>query len=469
MVGRFVVPLLLLAISLAASTACGQPAQSGGAPSGYFIAPNGSPGPYGGSRMPLERPREVYEELADDPGFLFADTPLEKSLKNTFRHGFFRAEYLNFNVEAPPNGYVGAPSSLYSTAGVTGQIANLNAVDPVGNARRPITGLRQPITGVTTTGSGTPAFYDEIEIKSLNGVRGTYGIPLATGVVELSAFTMEPNSSTFRAQPNPQPASLDDTATTSTGSFTGFILTPVRTGNSVGGEYLLYDRSYSYDYRTTMYGGDVNFVADEGNPNTPFKVQPIFGFRYVNFRESFNQTGSYFAQRGPELADGTTGPDLTTTRRIYSEADNYQYGPQLGMRAEVSSKRLALGVEPKAMIGLNSYKTHLTTSNLTPLLDRALSVDSVYPFSQRLQDQKSTEFGAILDLKAYARLNVTELFSVYFSYNAMFMPTITRPYDNVNYNVQLDQTGQQQDAFGLKAEFTQIFIQAISVGGELRY
>src|SRR6185436_633119 len=71
-------------------------------PPGDPYAPQCAPGPYSYGRT-------RYTEMPDDKGWAFGDTNLERFLKESFRHGYFRLEYLNWNVKDPGQTVLGAP------------------------------------------------------------------------------------------------------------------------------------------------------------------------------------------------------------------------------------------------------------------------------------------------------------------------------------------------------------------------
>jgi Putative beta barrel porin-7 (BBP7) len=496
-------------------------AQPPSATRGYFVQPGAvTLGPAGRGYQP---PREIFEELPDDFGWGYANTPFEQLLKNAFRHGCIRVEYMNAQISTPGDRYIGSATNLFSAEG-----RNLSSLSTASTTLGPqrtvvqdfyndklygfqsgrspllLAPRRNPISSATPQDVGVMAFNDFIELTSLNGVRGTYEMPLAQGSLEISAFTLEPSTSSYRFVPGQEvnvfsransadsviiiPQQVVDTV--------DVLYTPVlfngtvprvpqpETDTDPGGDltevvtttdtaeyrptapfvraYLTYDVDYQAAYRTSVFGSEANFVLNEPNPNTPFSIRPMLGFRYFNFRESFLQAGHYNSRTG-------TGVTTVARREIYSEADNYVYGPQIGLRAEAKVGQFDFGVEPKAMVGLNQFKTQLNAININSPTDPA----------QRLVNRELT-LSSVLDMKAYTRWHLNQLLSVYLAYNATFAPQVTRPGENIVYNitpVTLPTTGPNADfsgrtaqsAFQLKNDFTQILIQSVSVGAELNW
>ncbi|MBA4031608.1 MAG: hypothetical protein C0478_12065 [Planctomyces sp.] len=400
----------------------------GGYQHGY--GPQGFSAPYppaygapGNGFLEGNMPNTTYQQYPDDGGWLYADSPLEKGLKNTFRHGFFRLEYLLWDVEDPGNTVVGTDISGYRN--------NPGQIVPVSD----------PVTG-TITGTGIVQNLDLISLKDNNGIRGTWGLPIFNGTLETSVFSLQTNTSRINGEVQLPSA---------TGAIDGlFPIIPF----VVDGQQLLqtFDRSYQASYRTSVWGTESNYVLDAFDPNAFFQVRPLIGFRYMNIRETLSQTGV-----NTRSGQDPTDPAATTyTTTIDSTANNNFYGPQIGLRTELVGKRFTLGAEPKAMLGLNSYKSSLAYAGT--IEDQALVQNSV----------TDTTFGTILSIQAYGKVHLSESFSIFVSWEGMYTGFVTRPYLNVGY-YGTAQTNPPTDTLTNDPKFTDVFLQGLTVGGELRY
>jgi hypothetical protein len=420
--------------------------------------------------------RTIYEELPDDQGWLYEDTPLERILKQTFRHGYFRTDYLLWDVGDPGQTLLSAPT-------------NLTYLDPRGFPK-PVTDLQLIPTTDTT---GTPI---EAVVPTLNGVftNENNGIRLTFGTSVFDAGTIEANvwglqSSTSRfGIPDIRSADTDgdgvvdltglvDIDTNGDGiidtSISENLVDAVIQGVLVDGQVptgnnflLVNDVDYEASLKTQVWGSEANFLLAPYNPNNDLIVTPLVGVRYLNFQEDLRQRGVYTNPildpiTGAPTFDPVTGDPLTqqTGRKIDSTTINNLYGPQIGVRGEIRRKWFAIGATPKVMLGLNTYRAEIGTSQV-------LSPSDV---SQNLY-KKSTEFGIIGDLEVHTRIYLGEHLSIHAGYNFMWAGLLTRPADNIVYSIRSATAGlPAQSDFGLDPSFSGAIIQGLSVGGQLEY
>ncbi len=448
-----------------------------------------------GPQGPLARGpgRTIYEELPDDQGWLYEDTPLERILKQTFRHGYFRTDYLLWDISDPGNTLLSAPP--------------VPLLDPVSS----LTGLPIPISDVTllqaTDSDGNNIFGTVPSLAGVfnnenNGLRLTFGTTVFDGgVIEANIWGLQ-NSTSVVGFPDirvadinldgvinindindPRVGSLYDVDLNGDGIFDAFgsgnLVDAVLQGVLVDGAspagtnlILVNDLDYEASLKTEVWGTEANYLFEAYNPNADLIVTPLLGIRYLNFREDLRQRGVYtdpvldeFAE--PVPPDPVTGAPITqaTTRKIDSTAINNLYGPQIGVRGEIRRKWLAIGATPKVMLGLNTYRTELATSQVL----------SAYDASQHLY-KKETTFGVIGDLEVHARIYLGEHLSLHAGYNFMWAGLLTRPADNIIYNIKQPSTQSDnpfenltQSDFGLDPSFSGAIIQGLSVGGQLEY
>lgn len=193
-----------------------------------------SMGPVG--PLPAGPGRTIYEELPDDTGWLYEDTPLERALKETFRHATFRVDYLNWSVSEPGNNLIGSDTA----------ILGLNALSPnsLNDALYPsdptepyvFQPYRDPLTAFQISNPATvnqsliavvqPSLKD-VRVDSNNGIRATFGLPvLNAGTFEASIFTLQTSTSPIIRNPVSQYDIYDSNGN---GIF-GEIFTPLTVG-----------------------------------------------------------------------------------------------------------------------------------------------------------------------------------------------------------------------------------------------
>jgi hypothetical protein len=422
---------------------------------GYGYGPSGTPGAWQG-QPPPQMPQypgypappqgasnTIYEQIPDDMGFLHDDSSLEIALKNVFRHSYYRGEFLLWSASSPGNVLLGGTAGAYiaSTPEVPLPANTFNI--PTGN----------PVTGnpATATEPSLAAF----DIKNVNGYRGTIGLPIGPGNFEVSGFVLANRKNEFdgtsliHQEVTANLLSVPPIPNTIPANFIGQPIT-------IGGvqQFMLYTDSYEAVMRTSIWGSEANYVFDAPNAGTGdlLTISPLIGFRYLNYRESLSQVGGYQVVTDPAATPVTTAPEL---RSIYSQSNNNSYGPQVGIRAELAVSKVTIGAEPKIMLGLNSYTASLSTINVP--------FDN-YPDNTTLNfHKKSTTFGPVADLKVYSRINVSQYAHVFVAYNVMWAGSLSRPFDNINYNIP--SSGNRL----FNPTSTDSIIQGLSVGGELRF
>lgn len=394
---------------------------------------------YPGCGAPPQGPSNtIYEQLPDDLGFMHQDSPLEDALKNLFRHSYYRGEYLLWSASRPGNVLLGnVPPAGFLQQQPFSPILNPNTFDvsdPLGN----------PATAVE------PSLY-AFDVKNLSGYRGTAGFNIGPGNFELSAFVLARRKNEFDGSAL-MTAAIPDTPTT-IGVPANYIAQSITIDGAAG--TLLYTTGYIAIMQTSIWGAEANYILDAPNAGTGdwWTFSPIAGFRYFNYLESLNQFGGY------DYVPDPTQPTTTAQalRSIYSRSNNNVYGPQIGMRAELSISKVTFGAEPKIMLGLNSYTDKMSTLNVN---DPALTPNdnTVYNFQKT-----ATVFSPMADLRAYTRIQVSQYAHVYAAYNLMWVGSISRPYDTVGYNMLSGGGGM------FSPKFTDSIIQGLSVGAELRF
>ena len=431
----------------------------------------GPPGP-----IPSGPGRTIYEELPDDTGWLYEDSPMERFLKDTFRHAYVRVDYLNWSVSDPGNNILGAPS-------------NLTIDDPDSPFPIPVSDV--PIIQITDQ-SGNPINAVQPSMAAMhndnnNGMRLSFGLPVSDlGTFEANVFALQSSTSKFLF-PDIRTADLDGDGIV---DLSG--LTPIDTnGDGVNDSFasenlvdavvqgvtvdgilsngnnfiIVNDVDYAAVLKTQVWGSEANFFLPANNPNDNLTIVPFFGVRYFNFSEELRQSGLYTSQvidpaTGlPQLDTDGNPVTVTASRKIDSTTINNLYGPQMGFRGELRGKYLTIGATPKVMLGANTNRATLDTFQVLNPNDP----------SQSIYD-KTTTFGILGDLEVYSRLRLGEHMSAYVGYNLMWAGLITRPGDNVQYNLRSATAGQPaQSNFGLDVDYSGALIQGLNVGAQIEY
>lgn len=360
----------------------------------------------------------AWDNTSGDRGFFYEDSPVDEYLKDLATGSFLRFEYMNWTFRDPGGELMGS------------------GVAAVPRPHEPF----DVTVGGQLVGEARVATTDYSTLDDINGLRATLGVRLFGGTLEGSIFSFE-NKSDFLL--------IDDL-----GDDPGqdplipvqYIATSTLTNGALGTNLLLYDESFQSRFSSDLWSSDINFVFDSYLPDEGFLLRPSIGFRYVDFDEQLLQIGS-FNQLGFLV------PSLVST--ITSNTENRVFVPQIGLRAELTSRWLTVGVEPRIGMGVNVYETNVITERLRSQGDPTINTT-----------ESGEEFTVSGEVTVFGRIHVSPRFSVVVSYQAMFVDNVARPHTSIFYN---DNGQGQPAAVVTRPAFDLMSFQGINVGGEFRF
>ena len=392
---------------------------------GYYAPPGGP------TAEQQVDPRIITELLPADRGFMWdTQSRLETAIRNTSHGAWFRLEYLNTFIDNPGDTLLGAP---------------------IQNVRNP----REPFLVQTPSGAVVNARVldvSAVNFDNINGIRGTFGIPLHAGSIE--AVFWGTSESTYRFTSPELPA-------TNPLQTVDVIATSLLTNNAPGGTVVLYDNKYRYDYAAQIFGAEANFYYNYRNPRLGLRVLPVFGFRHNDYDESLKQRGHFDNSSGIGVTAGGASPILPVplVRQIDSWVDNNSYVLQTGFRTEFVHQFFTLGVEPKAGLGLNRYEGTVRTVDLRdspflPIHDDGVVTSNI----------KKNTFSGVFDLQLYAKVHLSESCRVRVGWSYMYMGNVARADSIIHYN---DLGLNQPPAVVAKKDDQSIWVSTFTIGGEI--
>ena len=438
MAGRFTFIAALVSCLLLGRLASGQEsydalgASFSGPEAGHF-----APGPY--YTEPMAGPDAYCPPGAVAEGHGSAGSRFGHAFFESVQNTWIRAEWLQWDIEAPGRQLMGAPLATVEDPRRIFQVFDFQ-LPP-----NPLAGAYVPDL-------------QPISFKDTNGARLTLGVPVEFGQFEASVFMLEEAHDT---------ATFAPTGTVSTQAL-GFpfdfsppfvnavpivpALTLLENGQP-SNITLLYNEGLTISYESEIWGTEAVFVGDNfpfelAAPERGITAKPIVGFRYLDVEEGLLHSGGFRDQLVPGA------PLLVST--IESDTSNELYGGILGARLQFDHRWFTLGVEPRVTLGANNYTARVTTSQLRGFFDPTITT---------VEDD--TIFSPALDCTAYARLHLHENFSVHVAYNVLWMARVTRPHENIVFNdpgVQSLPPGVVVDA-----EIGELMLEGLSLGGEIRF
>lgn len=346
----------------------------------------------------------------------YAASPLEKTLELAARNSWFRLEYLLWDINEPGDELLGAGTLL--------------TPDP-----------RLPF-GVTagnqTLGLARVEDLREFGLKDTNGIRGTLGVPLRFGSFEMNAFALEQQGDALTSNDLPQVSFFNP----------NFVGTTVLADGEPSTFIRLYDLAFRATYQSDIWGSEANFVWDPDWKLWFVDIMPLWGYRYISVQEQLTQTGTF--------SDGSGDPLFQTL--IDSDVHSHAHGVNIGFKAEWETKWFTVGAVPKVALGVNQYRIRVTTDQFTGPVD-----------PERVVETDEVEFSPIAEISAYAKIHLSDNFSLFAGYNLTWIMRVVRPHDAIIYNVRTVLGRPVAADFGIDDNPSNLWFQGLIVGGELSF
>ncbi|MGC1275678.1 MAG: BBP7 family outer membrane beta-barrel protein [Planctomycetaceae bacterium] len=358
---------------------------------------------------------------------------IDKRWLKPARGSFVRLEYLLWEIEEPGTESFGAPFPQDFSPGTDIDFdENFLDID-----FDPSEGFFDFNPELGTFGPVYVPNNDEIQLRDNSGVRVTFGIPTYEyGTIELSGWALEQASDHYEFRPR-----FDDFffffGTTPAISFaTDVGDTPVTVG------FGQVDTVYTSD----LLGADANFVIDSLSPEGEgLKLKPLVGFKYVSLQEFQSVAG--YSPTSPLLGPGNFA--------LTSDTDNNYLGGTLGLRTELEHRWFILGLQPAVTFAGNIAKARVQTAPFFDPTEGTRETSSDY-----------FDFAPILDLKAYARICLSDNLRLNVGYDAFWISKAYRAADVIDYRVDTDGGTTLESASSTERSADDVAVEGLSVGLE---
>ena len=367
--------------------------------------------------------------------FLNDQQPVEAFLTQFSRRSWLRLEFMLWDIEDPGDRTIGAP---------------IDGAD--GNA---------PVE-VFDTGTGDTfgfAIVPEFNGVTLNhnaGIRGTYGIFFDGGELEFSVMGNDQASGVINFSnlqqnrpelpdpnvPNP-PAPDASLGTVNNPNVIIPVLVDGVAGTADNLGFIGFDSSYRSSLQSQFWGSELNVLSAPQASVNALTWQWLGGLRYLNFDESFNQTG---------VSDGG-GAFAPVTTRIRSSTTNNMYGPTIGFRTQLASKYFTFNATPRITFALNdatsrqSFSQGLTSNSLT---------------------EEDVDFTTLTQVSMSAQFHPNEAWTFFAGYDFFWSNRAVRPFRGTSYDGTLV-GGDLQPQIGLSPNPESLYLQGLSFGFTFRF
>lgn len=352
------------------------------------------------------RPQTVYEFLpeGDVRGPGWENSPGGDRLRRTLEQTWFRVDYLNFDLTGPGERLVGAEwinaNARDPIHGFGPQDVFTNSVIPLARERDGT--VRNDIGGAVLL---VPQAYDlsAFDLRHRQGVRLTTGIPLETGTLEASIWSMAKQTESYRATPFFDELLIHQVIPAIPLTNNGQLVDP---GLDPAAPMILFDDFMHVQFGTELYGADINYFRGAIRHNAPLRIEFAAGARFIRLHE--------------ELF--ITGQDLRNQIRpeILSASSNHIFGPSFGLRAEWEYGIVKLGADSRVTAAFNRNNNYVRTNQL--FLQNQLPTKS---------DDDHTDFSPVHELQVYAQVKLTHRCKLRVGYNLLTLFEVARPQNQI--------------------------------------
>jgi len=416
-----------------------QPGPSGVSPASYAAGAWEEPAAAG--------PAITEQMLSQDRGWGYKDTHLDRALRGLRRNSWIRLEYMNFDTTRPGSHLLGADNPM------------------VPNERMPFT----VSSGSTDLGVATVPALDGLELRNVNGMRGTVGLMFNDGAMEFNVWGLKENDAYF-VLTGLGAQDFGPTLGGSTPPEPVFVATSTLVNGEPGNNNFLYDHSFGARYVQDVWGAGINYIANNSEVGEGLMIMPMLGVRYLEVNEGLFQVGVFnggfdgVVDFGEDLNsngvmdvgedtnyDGLLDLGLVST--INSRVNNEIYAPQIGMRMQLQHRWFTLGFEPKVALGVNRYRMEVETNRL-----RSFGDGPTY------DTKRSSRFAQVADFRFFMKLFPSENIEFFLAYDITVAGGVSRAHDNVYYN---DNGQSEPPAIGVDPGFETLWWQGLTVGGQI--
>lgn len=376
--------------------------------------------------------------------------PIESFLAQLFTRSRLRFEYLHWNLGDPGNIGVGAPITIARSPVIGGN----DTSDPFE--------IFDTDSGASLGSAIVPSM-SGMTLSDIAGVRGNLAVPFRGGSVEVNFWGLGQNDDFIsvsgiadRRVTDPPDPTVTGLGTEENPNIVIPFLTNGVISDSASAVARVYDNSFSARLSSQMWGAEVSIFSEYAVPGEGFKFEPMYGFRFINFQESFDMVGTDSNGAGAAAA-------IIQTDQINSRVTNNLYGPSVGFRTALVHRWFVLEAVPRVTFALNNYSAHVSSQFQNSAADGTTSTTG------SAADEEDVDYSTLFQVSLNARAHVTPRFSLFGGYDFLWIHRLSRPYNNINYNSTTNLSGVAVTSPGLALDGESMFTHGFSVGGEFNF
>jgi hypothetical protein len=357
----------------------------------------------------------------------FVELPWEQIVCRVLRNVDVRLDYINWGISRPSTTLIGAqpgpgvlqptsPFSFYPIYEFGSVQTNPTSTFPILNSEGAQVGQAR---AYDTTG---------ISLSENSGFQATFTLPMTYGSIENTSFILS------KAGSAPNPGGLPQGIA---GVDQSFAAIPYNVGGQPSTTVGLFSQGFDQSYSSFLFGSETDIYFNAIWPKDyGFMIKPMIGFRYMGLDEHFNVVAS-----NPNVPAST----------LASTTINNIFGPQVGLRLELATQWFTVGADPRFTFGINEFAASVASSDPT--------VGNSY------DHQIETRWTPVGACDCYLKIPIQEHFRLYVAYNLIGMANVSRPQEQIDYN--LTSSGQNDTHLNLAS--SGILIQGYEVGCEFNF
>ena len=324
--------------------------------------------------------------------------------------------------------------------------------------------------GVDTLGVDLSEAFDTngFGFDGVNAIGANIAFDTGMGAIEVDGFATEQVSESFttRTQIRAVPSDVGDL--TSEPALVRPAV-PLQSGVNLTESLALPFDELTASQTNELFGVGATWVTKPLTPNVPLLTYVTVGGRYLQYTEHFGIRGAFRTQFDIQNPDNPDDPNdridvpQDFSPRIDSRAINHIFGPTIGMRFDLPSKYVSLGIEPRFGFGISRRVERVSSEGL--VLEQVMDdVTELGPYGEsefRVRENEEADLAPFFELNAYGRVHLRPNFNLFAGYNLLLLSRMSTAARQIEYT-----SAGAVPLINLEQDTRSILVHGLMVGGE---
>ena len=325
--------------------------------------------------------------------------------------------------------------------------------------------------GVDTLGVDLSESFDtrDFGFDGVNAIGANIAFDTGYGAIEIDGFAAEQESESFTVRTRIRAVPSDVGDLTSEPALVRPAI-PLQAGVNITESLALPFDELTFSQSNELFGVGATWVTEPLTPNVPLLAYVTVGGRYIQYTEHFDVRGRFRTEFDVQNPDNPDDPqdridiaqDIDT--RIDSRAINHVFGPTIGMRFDLPSKYLSLGVEPRFGFGISRRVERVDSEGLIleQEFDDVAQENGPYGTSDfRRRENEEADLAPFFELNAYGRAHLRPNFSLFAGYNLLILSRMSTAARQIEYT-----SDGATPLINFEQDTRSVIVHGLMVGGE---